>query len=55
METNDTFTLSIIAYSLQFLCLSTWIFITNKRIERIEAAKCRCCSRSHPLLDPIDP
>ena len=53
MDVTDI--LSIIAYVLQFTLLSTWIFMTNKRIERIEAAKCRCCSRSHPLLDPIDP
>jgi hypothetical protein len=53
MDTSNT--LSIIAYVLQFTLMSTWIFITNKRIERIESAKCRCCSRSHPLLDSIDP
>jgi len=47
--------LAIVAYILQFTLLSTWIFMTNKRIERIESAKCRCCSASHPLLDPIDP
>ena len=47
--------LAIVAYILQFTLLSTWIFMTNKRIERIESAKCRCCSTSHPLLDPIDP
>jgi hypothetical protein len=47
--------LAIVAYILQFTLMSTWIFMTNKRIERIESAKCRCCSTSHPLLDPIDP
>lgn len=53
MDTTDT--LAIVAYVLQFTLLSTWIFITNKRIERIQSAKCRCCSTSHPLLDPINP
>ena len=47
--------LAIVAYILQFTLLSTWIFMTNKRIERIESAKCRCSSTSHPLLDPINP
>lgn len=53
MDTTDT--LAIVAYVLQFTLLSTWIFITNKRIERVESSKCRCCSRSHPLLDPVNP
>jgi len=48
-------TLAIIAYVLQFVSLSTWLFILKTRIERIEHAKCRCCSTSHPLLDPINP
>jgi hypothetical protein len=52
---DESSILAIVAYILQFTLLSTWIFMTNKRIERIEYAKCRCCSTSHPLLDPINP
>lgn len=52
---DTTTTLALVAYALQFTLLSSWIYITNRRIEKIERAKCRCCSTGHPLLDPVNP
>lgn len=47
-------TLAIIAFVLQFIILSTMIFISNKRIEHIENTKCRCSSINHTFLDSIN-
>lgn len=51
---DESFTLSIVAFGLQFGILLTLISFLNCRVHRIEGAKCRCCSQAHPLLDPIN-
>ena len=51
---DETSTLGIVAFGLQFFLLAAYISILNARIHRIESAKCRCCSQAHPLLDPIN-
>jgi len=48
MDTSSA--LGIIAFALQFTILAGTLAIHNCRIQRIERAKCRCCSQEHPLL-----
>lgn len=50
----DTTLLALVAFGLQFSCLAGAISILNCRVQRIEKAKCRCCSQAHPLLDPVN-
>jgi hypothetical protein len=52
---DTTTTLALVAYSLQFGILLTLYSSMKCRVERIEKAKCRCCSQQHPLLDPTNP
>lgn len=52
---DTTTTLALIAYSLQFGILLTLYSTLQCRIQRIEKAKCKCCSQQHPLLDPMNP
>lgn len=51
----ETSILQFVAYCFQFGILIILFVILKYRIERIERAKCRCCSQSHPLLDPSNP
>jgi hypothetical protein len=51
---DETYTLGIIAFGLQFVLLASALSLLKCRIERIERAKCRCCSQAHPLLDPTN-
>jgi hypothetical protein len=51
---DESFSLGIIAFALQFAILGGTLAIHNCRIQRIERAKCRCCSQEHPLLDPVN-
>ena len=52
---DTTTTLGLIAFGLQFGIVLTMHWLVQKRLERIERAKCKCCSVQHPLLDPMNP
>lgn len=51
----DTTILGLVAFGLQFCILGTVVGMLKWRVERIEKAKCKCCSHGHPLLDPVNP
>lgn len=51
---DETSTLGFVAFGLQFVLLLSAIALLNCRVQRIELAKCNCCSVGHPLLDPIN-
>lgn len=51
---DDSFPLALIAFALQFCILAGTVGILRCRVERIERAKCRCCTQAHPLLDPVN-
>lgn len=53
MDTSTT--LGIIAFGLQFSIVLSLYWILSNRVQRIEKAKCKCCSVQHPLLDPTNP
>ena len=50
---DESTTLGIIAFGLQFFILASAMSLLNFKIQRIERAKCRCCQEGHPLLDPV--
>jgi hypothetical protein len=50
----DTTLLALVAFGLQFAGLAGAIAILHCRVQRIEGAKCRCCTQAHPLLDPVN-
>ena len=50
----DTTLLALVAFGFQFAALAGSIAVLNCRVQRIEKAKCRCCSQAHPLLDPVN-
>jgi hypothetical protein len=50
---DETSTLGIIAFGLQFIILVSAMSLLNMKIQRIERAKCRCCDVGHALLDPV--
>lgn len=52
---DPTSTLAFVAYGLQLGVLVILYSTMNCRIQRIEKAKCKCCSVQHPLLDPTNP